>query len=100
MAEIHAKYDTKTKNLAVSCDGKAMADVHSLRIGRAYADGGYSDDKYDLDMATLTKDPEHKTTHITHLSASEKPDGTVEFVPVDAKSAKLQADIQKYLNRD
>jgi hypothetical protein len=60
MAKINAEYDTKTKKLAVTKDGEALANVHYVEFGRSY---DQPDDTSDED-----------TKHICRIGMKEKSD--------------------------
>ena len=100
MATISSEYDTKTKKLTVTKDGKKMPYVHSLSFDKMYDtyDKTEGEAKHQMMMSQRNSDnkDEGYMTH-THTNASE--DGelvTTEEAPANQGLANF---INKFLKR-
>jgi hypothetical protein len=69
MATILTSFDTVTKELSVTMDGKAVADVTEVFIGRGYGEGGYG-----CQVTTKTKDEKQDLVTYTHTVAKAEAD--------------------------
>lgn len=76
MAEVIAKFNTKTKELTVNMDGKDISNVMSVRLDKSY---GGSDDsenqEYGCSILTLDKLKDDGYQTYTQIVASDTKDG-------------------------
>jgi hypothetical protein len=105
MAAIVATFDTKTKKLVVTQDGKAVADVMYVSLGRRYDydEGEVSEDQFSICISTGYEDEESDIRTYTSLCANEQGDvvekesRTVKSLP--EVSEKVQAEIMDFLGK-
>ncbi len=82
MAEIIAKFDTKTKKLEISKDGELLENVARCSFGMNY------EGEYMCAVDMMHKDKEHSTMESKTLYASKTPEND-----------KLVADMIKFLSK-
>lgn len=68
---INSSFDTVTKALDVTVDGKAVANILGISISLGYRD----DDQYYCELSTGTKDADNDCWQMTRLTASNTPAG-------------------------
>lgn len=79
MAEIIAKFDTLSKSLNVTMDGKELENIDSVSISKAYfdrdGDGDEDDADYYLTVCQVEPKKEEGHTVVTRIVASQSPEG-------------------------
>lgn len=109
MGKINVSFDTATKAMEVSIDGKSVGDVAEVSLFKTYEDGDGDNPEYGCSILTVGKDESSGVRVYTRLCASESQQGkdAVErgvatksplpgFVSVEAVS-KVQNAIASYL---
>lgn len=115
MAKISAEFDTQTKELTITMDGKTIDNVQSVCLSKA---GSYYEDNSDkkefgMSIMTLSKNKDEKYDNYNQIVASESKEGKeavaaglgaayagygdIIIVPVKGKDAKEK--IADYLRR-
>ena len=78
MAEILVKFNTTTKTLTASIDGKELENVYAVSgylCMPGYEDDDNDEDEYDFCITTCSKDEESGIHTHTRISAAELPSG-------------------------
>lgn len=110
MATVSVSFDTVTKALSVTVDGKAIADVDSVNIYKRYSYDDEDDKGFMCSVETRSEDKGEGTMTFTRLCASESveakrladlpvPSDIPGFVLTEAKG-KAQSDIHEFFNRE
>lgn len=101
MASISVSFDTKTKKMTATVDGKAVADV----VGVHFMPSWDRDDEYACELVTMYEDEDAGTKTVTRIVAAEcEPDGRpVEGMPGFVSYHDVQSvaakDIEKYFQK-
>ena len=53
MAKVNVEFDTKTKELSVTFDGKAVANVYGISLSKSYYSDSDNENPYSLNLMTL-----------------------------------------------
>lgn len=69
MAKITAEFDTNSKELSVSVDGKAVDNIYAFTVDKCYDDDGFC-----CSLMTLVKDEQNDTRTVTRMVASQSRD--------------------------
>lgn len=85
MAKINAEFDTKTKELKVSMNGEAVADVSSIVF---YTDWDNKEKGY-VELTGVTMNEEESMTKVTRIMANEEEFKVMRDDSVNAELATL-----------
>jgi hypothetical protein len=69
MAKLNIEFDTSTKELSVSFDGKKLDNVYSVSLSKAYGYGEDEENKFGCSLMTMDEYKDDGYRHMTHLVA-------------------------------
>lgn len=107
MSEIIAKFNTVTKTLSVTENGKAVANVAGVDFYLGYAEKEGDEPPFRCNVMTAVEDPENKTFKYTRLCASvagalaaEEPAQPADDEAAKKAADKLAEDVAQYLSKE